>query len=128
MAIARTQKDNISDIEIAKKDSLGKVEKKDSDKPKETKSTKKKVERKPGFITSTISELRKVEWPGFRYVVNWSLTIIVFTTVFSLVIGFADHIFSAGIGFANCSSPANEDSRTVQECADEFVTNITFRD
>jgi preprotein translocase SecE subunit len=128
MAIARTQKDNISDIEIEKKDSLGKVEKERTDESKKAKKNQVKVEKKPGFFASTLSELKKVQWPGVRYVFNWSITIIIFTAVFSLVIGFADHIFSAGISFANCSSPANEDSRTLQECGDEFVTRITFRD
>jgi len=125
MAIARTQQDNITDIELEQKDALEgkKTDKKASEKPETI-----KLEKKPGFFTSTINELKKVEWPGLRYVVNWSLAILLFTAVLSLFLGFADHIFSAGISFANCTSPANSDSRTVQECSDELVTKLTFRD
>jgi preprotein translocase SecE subunit len=127
MAISRTQTDSISDVELSKEDALSKKVK-DQQASTQNKPEKVRLQKKPGFFASTISELKLVEWPGLRYVINWSLAIIAFTIVMSLILGFADHVFGAGISFANCSSPENTENRTVSDCSEEFVTKITFRD
>lgn len=79
--------------------------------------------KKRSFIGSVIDELKKVNWPTMRYVVNWSLLVICFTAVFSLILGGADHVFEGGINFVNCSS-AKGKARDLGTCGTEFARKL----
>ena len=83
--------------------------------------------KRQSFIASTVQELRKVNWPSAGYVAKWSVIIIIFTFVFSIILGSFDHIFSTSINFVNCSSPEGL-SRSVGECGQDFLRELTFAD
>jgi preprotein translocase SecE subunit len=80
-------------------------------------------QKKKSFLSSVIDELKKVEWPGLRYVVNWSVLVICFTAVFSLILGAGDHIFETGINFVSCSS-AKGKGRDLGTCSTEFAKKL----
>jgi preprotein translocase SecE subunit len=79
--------------------------------------------KKRSFIASVIDELKKVQWPSFRYVVNWSVLVICFTAIFSLILGGADHVFETGIGFVKCSSPEG-DKRELGVCSLQLARKL----
>jgi preprotein translocase SecE subunit len=79
--------------------------------------------KKRSFLASVIDELKKVEWPGFRYVINWSLLVICFTAVFSLILGGADHVFETGINFVSCSSSKGK-ARDLGTCSTEAAKKL----
>lgn len=79
--------------------------------------------KKRSFLGSVIDELKKVQWPGFRYVINWSVLVICFTAVFSLILGASDHVFETGINFVSCSS-AKGKARDLGTCSTEFAKKL----
>ncbi len=96
---------------------------KESPKLDKIESTKKK-----GFFRTTFEELLKVDWPSAEKTINWSIMVFLFTVIISITLGFFDHIFSAGIGFVECTSPqARGNSTTFDQCGLELADNLTFR-
>lgn len=87
---------------------------------------KSKKIKKPTFLSTTIDELKLVEWPSLKYISRWASVIILFTIVLSLFMGAIDHIFTTGIKFVDCTSPQSG-NRTLVECSGELLTNITGR-
>jgi preprotein translocase SecE subunit len=81
--------------------------------------------KKQSFLKSVFVELGKVKWPSLRYVLNWSLLVILFTAGFSIILGGADHVFESGINFVNCSSPKGK-ARDLSTCSGEFVKKLFF--
>jgi preprotein translocase SecE subunit len=79
--------------------------------------------KKRSFLGSVIDELKKVEWPGIRYVFQWSVLVICFTAVFSLILGASDHVFETGINFVSCSS-AKGKARDLGTCSTEFAKKL----
>ncbi len=75
------------------------------------------------FVTSVINELRKVQWPGLRYVINWSVLVVCFTAIFSLILGASDHVFETGINFVSCSSIKGK-GRDLGTCTTEFAKKL----
>jgi preprotein translocase SecE subunit len=87
---------------------------------------------KTGFIGSTIDELKKVTWPTFRYVLNWSAVIICFTALFAVSLGLFDHIFTGGVKFVDCTSTGFKNEQTdkqkkVGECTQQFGNYVVFK-
>jgi preprotein translocase SecE subunit len=87
----------------------------------------KKVEntKRVSFLKSVFIELKKVKWPGIKYVASWSVLVILFTGVFSLILGGADHIFESGISFVSCSSTKGK-SRDLGTCSSELLKQLIF--
>ena len=88
--------------------------------------------RKSGFIGSTVDELKRVSWPTFRYVINWSCVIICFSALFAVSLGFFDHIFTGGIKFVDCTSTGYKNEQTdkqkkFNECSQQFGEYIVFK-
>jgi preprotein translocase SecE subunit len=79
--------------------------------------------KKRSFLGSVIDELRKVEWPGLRYVLQWSVLVVCFTAVFSLILGASDHVFETGINFVSCSS-AKGKARDLGTCSSEAAKKL----
>lgn len=121
MAIARSKKDAIVDAQIDKKDI----------KTKGGKDLPKKVEKKKGFIASTIDELKKVEWPTWNYTVRWTSVIIVFTIAISLFLGFVDNVFTGGLKFVDCTTELTQDDdpddNVLRGCTQDLFEDLTFR-
>ena len=86
--------------------------------------TKKK---KTGFLVGVINELKEVEWPTFKYVVGWSATIILFTALIGSVLGFTDYYFESGVKFVDCTSPNGSKNQSIQDCAKDLTSNLTFQ-
>lgn len=124
MAITRTKKDSLVETKLSEKIVTDiKTTDKETEKNVEPKATKTK---KPGFIATTIDELRKVRWPSWQYVLRWSGVIILFTFVFSVSLGFFDHAFTGGIKFVDCTSPQSR-NQSIQSCGIELGEFLTFR-
>jgi preprotein translocase SecE subunit len=88
--------------------------------------------KKSSFISSTVDEMKKVSWPSFRYVVNWSCVIICFSALFAVSLGFFDHIFTGGIKFVDCTSTGYKNEQTdkqkkLNECSQQFGDYIVFK-
>lgn len=82
--------------------------------------------KKRSFLVTTIDELRQVQWPSVGYVLRWSLTIVIFTAVFALTLGFFDNGFEAGIKFADCTSPQGR-AQEIRFCGEEALKIITLQ-
>jgi preprotein translocase SecE subunit len=78
---------------------------------------------KTNFLFSTIGELKKVKWPPFKYVISWSLMVICFTAVFSMILGASDHVFETSINFVNCTSPKGK-ARDLNTCTTEALQKL----
>jgi len=78
------------------------------------------------FIKTTFDEVKKTEWPGYKYVATWSAVVILFTTVFSLVLGSIDHIFGTVVVVVDCTSPEAKNKK-IQDCGTEIVDYLTFK-
>jgi preprotein translocase SecE subunit len=122
MAISASKKKNLVDTEIIdnskKKDDLK------SQTPNQP--IKEPNNQKPkGFLASTIGELKKVEWPKFNYILRWSVTILIFTAIFAVILGGFDRTFEAGIKFVDCSSSKSR-NQSVQDCSKEFLDQISL--
>jgi preprotein translocase SecE subunit len=87
----------------------------------------KKIEntKRVSFLKSVFIELSKVKWPGIKYVASWSILVVLFTGVFSLILGGADHIFESGISFVSCSSPKGK-NRELGVCSQELLKHLIF--
>ncbi len=99
----------------------------DTKKTAKVSSTKLVKSKKTNFLGQVFAELRKVEWPSFKYVVGWSATIILFTAVIGSVIGFTDYYFESGVKFVDCTSPNGSKNQGVQECVKDLTTSLTFQ-
>ncbi|MBC7472481.1 MAG: preprotein translocase subunit SecE [candidate division SR1 bacterium] len=128
MAIRQTKANTLGQTELTEKQ----VEQKNSSSDR---SLPKKLEKKPGFLASTIEEMKKVEWPSFKYTVNWSVIIIIFTTFFALSIGLIDHVFDSSLKYVQCtanittaaSNDKDENNNRFKDCNTDLVKNISFR-
>jgi len=119
MAITRKNDSSLVETKLTTDIKVEPLEdKKPLNKPKKTK--------KPTFISTTIDELKLVEWPNLKYVSRWAVVIILFTITLSLFMGGIDHIFTTAIKFVDCSSPQSG-NRSLSECSNELVVNITGR-
>ncbi len=85
-----------------------------------------KAEKKSGFIKNNIEELKKVEWPSVGYFLRWAGVIVLFTGIFSLILGSVDTVFSSALKYVDCTSSQgkNQDLKT---CGGEFVQNLSKR-
>ncbi|GEM_PF-1253746 len=91
-------------------------------------SEKAQKPKKMSFLSSTICELKRVEWPTFKQTMSWAAVTIVFTIMISLTLGFFDHVFAAGINFIDCTSPRGRgESTTIAQCGRELADYLTFR-
>jgi preprotein translocase SecE subunit len=130
MAIRQTKANTLGQTELIEKQ----VGQKDSS-ANFDKGLPKKLEKKQGFIASTIEEMKKVEWPSFKYTVNWSVIIVIFTTFFALSIGLIDHVFDSGLKYVQCtanittaaSNDKDENNNRFKDCGTDLVKNISFR-
>lgn len=128
MAIRQTKANTLGQTELTEKQ----VEQKNSSSDR---SLPKKLEKKQGFFASTIEEMKKVEWPSFRYTLNWSVIIIIFTAFFALSIGFIDHVFDSSLKYVQCtanittvaSNDKDENNNRFRDCNTDLVKNISFR-
>jgi preprotein translocase SecE subunit len=120
MAIARKQTTSLTDVKLNNSTETVKP------KVKSPKKTEKKSNFLFNFLGGVIGELRQVEWPTFGYTVRWSLVIVVFTIFISLFLAFFDNIFTSGIEFATCVSPAGDNSG-IQSCGEDLTQNLTLR-
>jgi len=120
MAITRKSDSSLVDSDLISEVKIQPL----SDKNEQTldKKSSQKV-KKPSFISTTIEELKLVEWPNLDYIWRWASVIIVFTFILAVFMGGIDNIFSGGIKFVDCSSPQSG-KRTTQECSQEFVKNL----
>lgn len=118
MAIINVKKESLIDLKINSSP--------DKDKPENSK--KQETEKKQGtnFLSTTIAELKKVNWPSAGYVFRWSLVVIVFTLIMSIALGTMDHLFTNSLKFIDCTSPQGR-SQPVNECFTEFINNLTFK-
>jgi len=124
MAVTRTKKDNLVETKIVEeknKDLTGDNLKKEA--KFQTKEPKKK---KIGFLQSTWAEVKLAKWPKFGYVAKWAFVIIIFTAVFSIVIGSFDFLFTQSVKVVDCTS-AKSRNRPFSECSQEFVDYMTFK-
>jgi preprotein translocase SecE subunit len=130
MAIRQKKANTLGQTELIGKQDKHKTSSTDSDK-----NLPKKLEKKRGFIASTIDEMKKVEWPSFKYTSNWAVIIVIFTTFFSLTIGLIDHVFDSGLKYVQCtanittnaSSDKDENNNRFKDCGTDLVKNISFR-
>ena len=122
MAITRQKTDSLVETNIGGTSS--EVEPKNIE-PKKSVSTKTvSQERKPGFLKTTLEELKLVYWPSMSYVYKWSAIILVFTFVMAIGLGLFDRVFTDGVKFINCTSPSGE-KQSVSECGKTFWSNLT---
>lgn len=126
MAVVRTKQDSFVTTKIEEKSGFGGK----SEVVKKPES-KKVVKTKGGnflfnFIASTWAELRKSEWPTFKYVTKWGSVIIIFTAIFSVSLGFFDNTFNSAIRFVDCTSPKSR-AQDVSKCTTELLEKITYR-
>ncbi|MEM1312756.1 MAG: preprotein translocase subunit SecE [Patescibacteria group bacterium] len=129
MAITRSKKNSLADTQVSESVAVdvksGGSEKKNTSPDVDLKIAK--VSKKPRLFQSIVEELRKVRWPGPKYVLRWSGIIIMFTAVISLSLGFFDHLFTGGIKFVDCSSEIGQ-NQPLQRCSENLVNYLTFRD
>ena len=118
MAITRRNDTSLVETKLVSDIKVEPLEEKIQAKPPKTK--------KPTFISTTIDELKLVEWPNLKYITRWAGVIILFTIVLSLFMGGIDHIFTTGIKFVDCSSPQSG-KRNLAECSTELIKNISGR-
>lgn len=103
---------------------LGELKEKEGD-------VKSQKEKKAGFIKTTIAELKKVEWPTWKYTVTWVGIVIVFTIVMSIALGFFDHIFKTNMEYINCTSSYKIEpevaDKDYKECTQNLFNNLILR-
>jgi len=125
MAITRTKKGSLVDTKIEDK-SLDDKKPIIEEKKVETSLENKIKPKKKGFIGTTIDELKKSEWPSFNYVLRWSAVIVLFTAVFSVILGGFDSSFNNGVKFIDCTSPKGR-NQDVRGCGTEFLEQLIGR-
>lgn len=79
--------------------------------------------KKTSFFKSVVVEVSKAKWPNLKYVLTWSLLVVLFTGGFSIILGTSDHIFESGVNFVSCSSPKGK-NRELSTCSQEFAKKI----
>ena len=129
MAIRQTKSNTLGQTELTGQNE-GKIQSSKYDK-----NLPNKQEKKKGFFASTIEEMKKVEWPSIRYTANWSMVIIIFTTVFAFSIGLIDHVFESSVKYVQCTAnittsgggDAQENKDRFSGCGTDLVKNISFR-
>jgi preprotein translocase SecE subunit len=77
---------------------------------------------KVNFFKSTIQELSKAEWPTFKYILNWILVIIIFTTAVSVFLSFVDNTSKSGVNYVSCFSKKN----TFASCNENLWNELTY--
>lgn len=122
MAISSSKKGNLVDTVLV--ETSNKEKKVPETKVDSPENERIQIEKKRGFLASTIDELKLTRWPSFGYVARWSVVIILFTALFAIVIGFFDNVFTASIKFVDCTS-AEGRNRPLNECGDDFLKNLT---
>jgi preprotein translocase SecE subunit len=121
MPITKTKEDSLVDTNITDVDIKAfKVD------PEKEENIKEEPKRKVGFLKSVWVELKQAQWPSFKYVLTWGITVVIFTLVFSIFLGFFDNIFNSGIKFVECTSPQGANDSIV-DCTPELVENLTFQ-
>jgi preprotein translocase SecE subunit len=130
MAIIRTKQDSLSATKLAEATSGGKPNQ-DEEKLANAQKSKGETAKKKGnfltnFIATTFEELKKSQWPSFSYVARWGSVIIIFTAIFSLVLGFFDNTFNSGIRFVDCTSTKSR-NQSLNSCTTEFLQKVTYR-
>jgi preprotein translocase SecE subunit len=123
MAITRTKQDNLVETKV---DSDSNGADKLNTNPEYSVDKRESTDKKPGFLRSTIIELKKVTWPTIQYVLRWSLIIIAFTAFFSIILGFVDLVFESGIKYVDCTSPTGR-NQPLSNCNSEFLQDVTLQ-
>jgi len=97
------------------------------DDQKVSKTERKEIKaKKVGFVASTIDEMKKMEWPGYKYILKWSGLVILFTFIFSMFLGSVDHLFGTMVKVVDCTSPEAKNKK-ITECGDEIINYLTFK-
>jgi preprotein translocase SecE subunit len=123
MAITRTKQGNLVETKV---DSNSGNDDQLNTNVQYAKEKTENTDKKPGFLRSTIIELKKVTWPTIEYVIRWSLIIIAFTAFFSIILGFVDMIFESSVKYVDCTSPQGR-NQPVSTCNNEFLADITLQ-
>jgi preprotein translocase SecE subunit len=134
MAITRKKEDSLVETGLKGKKlddvkSTGKEEKNgDSPEPKPKDSLKGSLKKKKvaGFLSTTIEELKKVQWPTFNYTIKTTVIIIIFTLVFSSALGLFEHGMTSGVKFVACTTPEGS-NQPIEECLDQFKDQLLFQ-
>lgn len=128
MAVIRKkeQSDGLLDSSVKGKE-YGKIE---IVKPLEgsKKDDKQPPKKKKGFLKSTKDELKKVDWPGFKYVVSWGAVVVLFATGLALFLGLFDHVFSSGMKYVDCTATMEETDISAKKCSQNLIDDLTFQD
>ena len=74
------------------------------------------------FLQSTMYELSKAEWPTFKYILNWIVVIVIFTTAVSLFLSFVDNTSKSGVNYVSCFSKKN----SPENCNGKLWNELTF--
>lgn len=121
MAITRQKTDSLSEVKlnVAAKD----IDPNNLDSNKNVEAVAKNSAKKPNFFQTTLEELKLVNWPTWNYVYRWSGTIILFTFVVSISLGFFDKFFTTGVKFVDCTSVVGK-KQNVAECGTQFWTDF----
>ncbi|NJL96923.1 preprotein translocase subunit SecE [Candidatus Gracilibacteria bacterium] len=125
MAVIKTKEDSLVEAKDLKNDNLNlaKEPKVEVDESKE---------KKKSFLATTIEELKKAEWPGIKYVLNWSLVIVLFTAIFAVSLGLIDNVFNSGLKFIDCTSVISDSndansSQVISDCSKDFIQDATYQ-
>jgi preprotein translocase SecE subunit len=124
MAISRIKEDNLVESNLSSK-VVTDVKSKDLPENNNTEKDEFEKKKKLGFFASVLDELSKVSWPSLDYVFKWTGIIILFTMFFSLILGFADHVFSSGITLVDCTAPSGR-GQPFDTCLSETIDELTF--
>lgn len=116
-------------VEVAGNESpekKNKVEESSAKTQEESKKTHKK-----GFLKTTIQELKKVDWPSFKYTVTWGGVVIIFTIIMSLALGTFDHVFKSGMNYVDCTANYKTEKdaadKDYKECAQDTIDSLVFK-
>ena len=129
MAITRT-KESLADIQIGENATQGSGKTPLNPLPKDKIVSSKPI-KKRGFLATTIDELRKVNWPTFRYTITWSVIVLIFTVFMSIFMGYFDHLFKNSITYVQCTATYNIEGdkaeKDLHSCNNEYVDTLTFK-
>jgi preprotein translocase SecE subunit len=98
MAITVKQ-NNVADLVAKAKDTVVTKQTSQIDQPKALEDGKKQ-----SFFKTTLAEIKKVEWPNFGYIKNWTAAILLFTVVLSGAIYGVDNAFNFSYKLVLCNS------------------------
>jgi preprotein translocase SecE subunit len=127
MAITVKQ-NNVSDAIETANNSLN-IENPNIKQATEKEFPKSELPKKQGFLSSTISELKKVEWPSIPYISRWILVIIVFTASLAIGLGVIDNFFQSTITLAQCNGKivTQTTADTTGDCFNKFKDDLLFK-